>query len=75
MKCPVDCTCYRCLEKMADQKCKECEGDGYVIYAASTEVPGASETEQPCKCTEPARLRRAQKAARVQSSSESGHAK
>lgn len=63
VKCPPDCTCYGCLEKMADPKCKECDGDGYVVYGpASTEVPGASETESLCKCTEPKYLKKLEKA-------------
>lgn len=59
---PADCTCFGCLERMADPNCAECEGDGYIVYLASTEIPGASETEEPCKCTEEKRMKKMEKA-------------
>lgn len=57
--CPTDCTCFRCLSKMADPNCLLCEGDGYVV-----ESPGFLDSEVPCKCTEEKRIRRDEKAER-----------
>lgn len=52
-KCPPDCTCYGCLEKMADPKCKDCCGDGYWVEG---------DNDVLCPCTEADRLRGAEKA-------------
>ena len=66
MKCPPDCTCYGCLEKMADPKCKRCEGDGYYV-----EGSGFMDVDAQCPCTMPAHLKRLEKAGIIKPESES----
>ena len=46
-KCPPDCTCYDCLERMADPSCADCRGDGYWIE---------NDSDVLCSCTEAARV-------------------
>lgn len=55
-KCPPDCTCYGCLEKMANPDCPFCGGDGYL------DLPGERYEEALCECTEAERLKRLEKA-------------
>ena len=70
-RCPPDCTCFDCLEAMADAKCAECGGDGYVdVGPASSEVPGADGSEIPCKCTEPKYLKKLEKAGIIKEQSQ-----
>lgn len=51
MKCPLDCTCYDCLAKMADPNCVDCRGDGYWMDL---------DKDILCPCTESERVRRSE---------------
>lgn len=63
MKCPRDCTCYSCLEKMADPDCPTCGGGGYL------DLPGERYEEELCKCTEVKHLKRLEKAGIIKAES------
>jgi len=57
MNHPPDCTCYHCLERMADPLCEKCGGDGYLLP-----IPDNVASEEMCKCTEANFLKKLEKA-------------